>query len=98
MASWHPADGSHGGLAGAPDAFCFTCGQYCGGLDAAGNPLVCSHCAALGLPPAEDGTGAPDAGAGSEGAPSGEATAVSADGAEVGTAPLLWGGQDVPLT
>jgi len=62
MANWHPQDGSHGGLAGAPDLFCYVCTQYCGGLDDAGNLLVCAHCAAQGLPPA-------DAPAGGDGTP-----------------------------
>lgn len=96
MASWHPADGSHGGLAGAPDAFCFTCGQYCGGLDAAGNPLVCSHCAALGLPPAEaDPDG--QAPAGDAGTATGEAGTPDSGTAPADDSALLWGGQQVPL-
>lgn len=47
MAAWHPQDGTHGSLAGAPDAFCFKCSQYCGGTDVEGNALVCAHCGQL---------------------------------------------------
>lgn len=50
MAGWQDSD--HGAQAGAPDKYCFRCNQYCGGTDANGDPLVCGHCQALGLPPA----------------------------------------------
>lgn len=93
MAHWHPADGSHGAMAGAPDAYCYTCGQFCGGLDAAGNVLVCSHCAALGLPPAEDPQ-VPDGSVVTVATPQGDV--VQTGSAQAPGVPLLWGGQDVP--
>lgn len=44
MATWHPADGSHAAMPGAPDAYCYRCQEMCGGTDAAGNTLICKCC------------------------------------------------------